>query len=78
MPGWANLIVYAEQFHVQPQDVEATVKLRWWHRWLLWRQASAAKNLHDAWRMTGGKIAHQWGASELALYFWAMLPPDKE
>ena len=39
---------YAEQFHIQPQEVRRTVKAAWWTRWRLARLARLARRAYEA------------------------------
>jgi hypothetical protein len=47
LPSWEADFQYAEQFGIQPQDVRASVKLTWWRRWVLRKQAYRARTAYE-------------------------------
>jgi hypothetical protein len=68
-------MTYAEQFHLDPQEVEGRVKLRWWYRWQTWEQARAARQAHEHSRVATN-WAEELSAAELAAMRWAIGKDD--
>lgn len=72
MPGWANELVFAEEFHLAPGEVERQVSVEWWNRWLLWKKAQASHDLWTAWN----KGTADMNPDQAKLHLWAMMPEE--
>lgn len=68
LPDWIAILSFAEQFGINPDDVERSVSVATWLRWLYWEKTKASRATWEQWRSPGEK---NFTPAQRYLFDWA-------